>query len=674
MANNELQVIYTANTKAFERSARKVKKELNGFEKTASNLGKNLAGVFAVGAVVQLGRSIVSTTAKFQRFEAVLTKTLGSKSEAQSALRQITQFASKTPFQVDDLTDSFVKLANQGFKPTINQMRQLGDLAASQGKSFNQLSEAILDAQVGEFERLKEFGIRASKQGDKVTFAFKGVEKQVNFSSDAIQGYILGLGDVEGVSGGMVAISETLGGKISNLNDNWEQLKLTMGTVASDGGAGGIVGWLSDLTSHINLLVLGVDRLKELKFQDLLSKAAKKGVKSYKEYIEVTESLEGAQFNLVKTQNKYLEGLKAQRKATDENGDHEDQIFIEEQVKILDEQIAAIEKYIALQAEKGNVVVEATAKQKTILEKLDESLRLVTASEGVLGTEYTRTAERIALYQKALIALKASQDPHIESINAVSDALERQQGLLKEAPDALTGEGLGQPNLPKSAAPTFDGEGAEFAGGINMEEEAHKAMEFRKLMEGVGESVGFTFENIANEFGNLFNSLLQDGKLTFLNLVKGLGMIIAKLLIAMGIAAAFRAIMGDPTAGARGASAAASVAGGLMASLAGIPMMAEGGVTNGPTLAMIGEGKEQEAVLPLSKLAGLMSGGFGINSRQSSVSTNSSAMSRVSSSNQANSSAMLANIQLRLEGNDLVGSIQRTFKNNGSSGGAVSFG
>lgn len=37
-----------------------------------------------------------------------------------------------------------------------------------------------------------------------------------------------------------------------------------------------------------------------------------------------------------------------------------------------------------------------------------------------------------------------------------------------------------------------------------------------------------------------------------------------------------------------------------------IPMLAKGGITTGPTLAMIGEGAEQEAVLPLSKLNALL--------------------------------------------------------------------
>lgn len=40
--------------------------------------------------------------------------------------------------------------------------------------------------------------------------------------------------------------------------------------------------------------------------------------------------------------------------------------------------------------------------------------------------------------------------------------------------------------------------------------------------------------------------------------------------------------------------------------LPSIPYLAEGGITTGPTLAMIGEGAEQETVLPLSKLQGLL--------------------------------------------------------------------
>lgn len=40
-----------------------------------------------------------------------------------------------------------------------------------------------------------------------------------------------------------------------------------------------------------------------------------------------------------------------------------------------------------------------------------------------------------------------------------------------------------------------------------------------------------------------------------------------------------------------------------------IPMLAQGGIATKPTLAMVGEGRENEAILPLSKLQGLLNGG-----------------------------------------------------------------
>ena len=44
-----------------------------------------------------------------------------------------------------------------------------------------------------------------------------------------------------------------------------------------------------------------------------------------------------------------------------------------------------------------------------------------------------------------------------------------------------------------------------------------------------------------------------------------------------------------------------------------IPKMAEGGIVNKPTLAMIGEGNEAEAVIPLSKLGKMGGGDININ-------------------------------------------------------------
>lgn len=241
---------------AADRKTDETKAKVNGLSGAVGHLRTALAGV----SIAFLGREVINTLADFERFEAVLTNTLGSNSAAQKAIAQITDFAATTPFAVDKLTDSYVKLANQGFVPTQTEMRKLGDLAASTGKDFDQLTEALIDGQVGEFERLKEFGIRASKQGDQVKFTFKGVQTQVAFTESAMRDYILSLGDAQGVSGAMAAISKTTGGQISNLGDAVIQLMLNIGTKlkpAIQGGISALSAMVEGLGNFINWLDSG---------------------------------------------------------------------------------------------------------------------------------------------------------------------------------------------------------------------------------------------------------------------------------------------------------------------------------------------------------------------------------------------------------------------------------
>jgi hypothetical protein len=241
----------TKKAKSTTEELKKQGKEADGLSGTLKKTAGILAAVFAADKIIDFGKEVFRIRGEMQRFSAVLTNTLGSKSEAQKALQQISKFAAETPFSVSQLTASFVKLANQGFKPTANEMRKLGDLASSTGKEFDQLAEAIIDAQTGEFERLKEFGIRASKQGDQVKFTFKGVETQTKFTSEAIKDYVLSLGDLQGVSGSMAAISTTLEGRISNLGDSYETLLNSIGE-RGQGVFAGAIGALGDLINATN--------------------------------------------------------------------------------------------------------------------------------------------------------------------------------------------------------------------------------------------------------------------------------------------------------------------------------------------------------------------------------------------------------------------------------------
>jgi hypothetical protein len=221
----------TVNMRLAQKAAMSLHGSVAAAGNSLSNMGGRLGGItsmisggLAAAGIGMIGAKVIETTSNFERMEAVLTNTLGGQGMAQQVMRDITALAERTPFQVDALTDSWVRLANQGFKPNMEQMTMLGDLASSTGKDISMLSEAVIDAQVGEFERLKEFGIRAEKNGDRVKFSFKGQATEVAFTQGAIQDYVLSLGTLQGVQGSMAAQMNTTGGRISNMQDKLTSL------------------------------------------------------------------------------------------------------------------------------------------------------------------------------------------------------------------------------------------------------------------------------------------------------------------------------------------------------------------------------------------------------------------------------------------------------------------
>jgi hypothetical protein len=233
LSSENLNFKFSANINQFQSALKTVQSELKLTDKISNAVTSQMSGLFGTAALVGFGKAVLDATSQYQKFSAVLGNTLGSNALANLKLKELQDFAAKTPFSVNELTGSFVKLANAGFRPTGQQMVKLGDLASSTGKGIDQLAEAILDAQSGEFERLKEFGVRAKDAGDSVIFTYKGVQSTVEKTSGSIREYITSLGAAEGVSGSMAKISETLGGKVSNLGDSWDQMLISVGNNTS---------------------------------------------------------------------------------------------------------------------------------------------------------------------------------------------------------------------------------------------------------------------------------------------------------------------------------------------------------------------------------------------------------------------------------------------------------
>jgi hypothetical protein len=196
---------------------------------TGISSAARLAGA-AIGSIglAAIARDMGDAVSRFQKLEASLITVTGSSDKAARSMAWLTEFASTTPFQLDTVVESFIKMQALGLNPTEDALRSFGNTSAAMGKDLMQFIEAVADASVGEFERLKEFGVKARSEGNKVSFTFQGVTTTVKKNADEITSYLESLGDVQ-FAGGMERQMQTIEGVTSNLADSWDRLLVALG-------------------------------------------------------------------------------------------------------------------------------------------------------------------------------------------------------------------------------------------------------------------------------------------------------------------------------------------------------------------------------------------------------------------------------------------------------------
>jgi hypothetical protein len=220
-----------AKIKGVKSSMSAARQETTSFQKVLGGFAKAGAAIGAVFAAFSAVGGIINATRETEKLFAVLKNaTGGSELKALTIFQQLQEFAATTPFALNEVVGAFTKLQQRNFNPTIEQLRTMGDIAASSGKSIDQFVEAILDAQTGEFERLKEFGVVARKEGDNVRVTFRGQAETFKNTSENLNAYLLKLGELPGISGATAAVAATLDGSLSNLGDNFTRLFATLGS------------------------------------------------------------------------------------------------------------------------------------------------------------------------------------------------------------------------------------------------------------------------------------------------------------------------------------------------------------------------------------------------------------------------------------------------------------
>jgi hypothetical protein len=225
---SRLSVSLTANTKRFRKGMLSAKKTLSGFVGSIFSAKTAIVGLVGAAGIGLAVRNLIQVNARVQTLKTSLKTMTGSAKEANKAFKDIEQFAKTTPFDLEQVVSGFIKLKSLGLDPSMKALRSYGNTASAMGKDLNEFIEAVADASTNEFERLKEFGIKAKQQGDKVSFTFQGVSKTVAKTSKEITDYLQNIGNTT-FSTAMDDQADTLKTTISNLGGALVKLKSKIG-------------------------------------------------------------------------------------------------------------------------------------------------------------------------------------------------------------------------------------------------------------------------------------------------------------------------------------------------------------------------------------------------------------------------------------------------------------
>jgi hypothetical protein len=237
---------------AVERGLARVQSAFKSLGGVAMKIGKSLLSPFAaltallgtgalVGGLASFVKGSSAAASSVESLTTQFTTLLGSATAAKERMEEITKFAASTPFEIQELAATSKLLEVMGGKliSTGDGLQLVGDAAAMAGQPLQEVglhvgrlfSAITSGTSAGEsVNRLQELGLITG--ATKIKFEeLAAAQKKGTAATLTGERALKLLQDVMKKSqGGMAALSTTTAGKLSNMRDNIDRLKVAFGT------------------------------------------------------------------------------------------------------------------------------------------------------------------------------------------------------------------------------------------------------------------------------------------------------------------------------------------------------------------------------------------------------------------------------------------------------------
>lgn len=595
-------------------------KKQGSFDKTFSavsnsvkSLTKTVAGVAATyvsaQALKNVSMSALESASSLEGYRSTLNVVMKDQKKAAQMMAWAVDFANKTPFETDSIVEATVRLQSYGIDAQ-KTMTKIGDMAGVMNKDIMQAVEAVADAQTGELERLKEFGIT------KAMIEAKGAELYKNQTIINNKGQIVDqekFNDAlfalmeDRFKGGMEIQAKSYKGIMSTITGVW---KTGLANMAGISGTGEIIegsafdaakeglSWVA--TKMQNMANAGTFEQIGRKIGGVVQTGVKYGTK----VISVAKKIKDSVADTAKTIAARLEPMRPlfdgiAEKATSLGRKITDGFTrAGPQIKTLAETyippaIEMVGKLADAALNVADFVVNNWSSISPIIKGVATSFVAFKAMSGVTSLigkakgliDIFKTVKSIAGVAGKIKALGAA----FKGFSGIATLLTSPIGQIALVLGAVvTACILIYKNADKIKA-AFSKMGDWIIA---------KVQPVVSFLNNLSSSVSAVFQEMGTRIQSIFSGIwdgLVSGFKGVINFfISGINTLISGANKLLSVKIPDWIPGGGKTVGIQ---------------LPTIPMLAQGGIATKPTLAMVGEGRENEAILPLSKLQSLLRGG-----------------------------------------------------------------
>jgi len=239
----------------------------------------------AIGGLAIAG---IKGAADLESYRNTLNTVMKDSKKAGETLTWAVDFANRTPFETTDIVQATVRLSAYGLTAQ-DVMGQIGDMASVMDKDLMSAVEAVADAQTGELERLKEFGITKQMIVDQANKKMAGIEivnAKGQITDQKKFNEVLFSLMKDRFAGGMDVQANSFKGLMSTVKGTFSSALTQMMGVSADGTI--VVGGMFDtIKGKMKFLI---DKLAELQKNGTLDKWAKEVGDSFTSFIDTMQN------------------------------------------------------------------------------------------------------------------------------------------------------------------------------------------------------------------------------------------------------------------------------------------------------------------------------------------------------------------------------------------------